>query len=365
MALGLIINPFAGMGGPVGLHGSDGADVLAEARSRGARPVAAERARRAMIAFQREGRAGILSGPGSLGSDVLTSLDIPHEVIPFEPAGSAEDTRTAVLVMNGKTDLVLFAGGDGTARDVAFVRSKDMPVLGIPAGVKMHSGVFARTPEEAGRSAARFLASGTRRVTDGEVMDIDETARREGVLSASLHDIVAVPDTGIRLQGPKARTSGDISDLDPAIADYVQRMRPSVLYLAGPGTAMAALKARAGGGSLLGVDAIRDGRIVATDLGEEGILDLLETSPQARIVLSVIGGQGFLFGRGNQQLSARVIRKVGPGNIDILCQGTKLAALVPPELSVDTGDRDLDAELSGYRPVITGAGRQQVVRVSY
>lgn len=358
------MNPYAGLGGAVGLHGSDGAGTIAEALRRGAQSPVPERTRRAMEAFRREGGGAMLAGPGPLGADVLDELGMPHETISLEPRGGAQDTRDCVSAMTDAVDLILFAGGDGTACDVASARTGDVPVLGIPAGVKMHSAVFARSPEEAGRIAARYLAAARRRRAQADVMDIDEDARRAGVLSASLHDVVPVPDVGLRLQGPKARTSGDISELDPAIGEYVRRMKPSVLYLAGPGTAMAALKARVGGGALLGVDAIRDGKIVGSDLSEQQILDLLEQQPEARIVLSVIGGQGFLLGRGNQQLSARVIRRVGPANIDILCQGAKLAALHPVELSVDTGDRALDAELAGYKPVTTGAGRQQVVRIS-
>ena len=359
--LGLVVNPLAGLGGAVALKGSDGAAIVARALKAGAVPQAGVRATRAMAAFQRDGGGPTLTGPGDLGADAAPWAD----VVPLSPTGTAQDTAGLVAAMQGRVALILFAGGDGTARDVIAANRTDIPVLGIPAGVKMHSGVFARTPERAGQVAASFLASDARRVETAEVMDVDEEARRAGRLSAQLHGTARTPAGPSAHQGPKAGSGGDgLAEIDAALAEYAREMKEDTLYLIGPGMTMAALKDRLGGGTLLGVDAARGGEIVARDLTEAAILALLEAAGDARIVLTVIGGQGFLLGRGNQQLSPRVVDRVGPGAIDVICPASKLAALTPQELAVDTGDAALDRGLSGFRQIITGARRRQVVRVA-
>jgi predicted polyphosphate/ATP-dependent NAD kinase len=280
-----------------------------------------------------------------------------------EPSYSADDTRALVSEMQGKVDLILFCGGDGTARDVADANVSGIPILGIPAGVKMHSGVFARSPERAGQAAAAFLNDPGHPIELVEILDIDEAARRNGRLSAQLFTVARSPVArGVR-QNPKAGGGDLLAETDAALADYVRRMQPGCLYILGPGTTMAALKDRLGGGTLLGVDLARDGEICARDLSELQLLDALSDNTPARIVLTVVGGQGFILGRGNQQISGRVIDRVGTDRIDVICAGAKLAALDPQELTVDTGDVALDARLAGYWQVTTGPGRRQVVRV--
>lgn len=358
--LGLIVNPFAGLGGTVALKGSDGSEIVAQALAAGAKPLAGTRAARAMAAFRRDSGGAVLTGPGALGAEAAPEAD----VLALTPSGDASDTTRLVAAMRGRVDLILFAGGDGTARDVAAANVTGIPILGIPAGVKMHSGVFARTPERAGQVAAAFLSTATERTEAAEIMDIDEGARRQGRLSAHLFGMAQTPAGPAAHQGPKSPGLSGVAEVDAALADYVRRMDPATLYLIGPGSTMAALKDRLGGGTLLGVDAALGGEIVARDLTEAGLLELLDRDRPARIVLTVIGGQGFLLGRGNQQFSPRVIDTVGPDAIDVICAASKLAALTPQELAVDTGDAALDAALTGFRPIITGPGRQQVVRVA-
>lgn len=361
--LGLIVNPIAGLGGPAGLNGSDGADILSRALERGARPGAVARAGRAMRAFA--GACPVVTGPGVLGAEAIAD-GATVEVVAMTVADDASDTRRLAEAMKGRVDLILFAGGDGTARDIAGVVGEAVPILGIPAGVKMHSAIFARNPESAGRGAAEFLKADRARTQRAEVLDIDEAARREGRLSTSLYGVVRTPDAAQVLQGAKAGGGGGLGELDAALGIYVAGMDPDTLYLLGPGTTMAALKARLAGcaGSLLGVDAARGGEIVAANASERDLVALLEGASRARIALSVVGGQGFLLGRGNQQISPRVLRRVGLDNIDVFCASEKLARLSPAVLSVDTGDSRLDAELAGYRPVMTGANKSQVVRIA-
>jgi len=359
--IGLVVNPIAGVGGPFAAKGSDDPALVKQAHAAGIMSKAPDRAHRAMIACLRLIDAEVVTGPGFLGQSACgdaTLVDMPALT------GCAQDTRNLVSELQDRVDLILFCGGDGTARDVVAANTKGVPILGIPAGVKMHSGVFGRSPEWAGQAAAEFLSDPARRVDMVEVMDIDEAERRQGRLSARLYAVTRTPAQRGGRQGPKAAGGDLIADMDAAIADYVRRMDAETLYLLGPGTTMNALKDRIGSGSLLGVDAALTRAIMARDLSESAILDLLTRHTEARIVLTVVGGQGFVLGRGNQQLSARVIRAVGPGRIDVICASAKLAALDPQELTIDTGDITLDTQMAGYWQIMTGPGRRQVVRVA-
>ncbi|RVT81500.1 hypothetical protein DXV76_20450 [Rhodobacteraceae bacterium CCMM004] len=355
--LGLVVNPLAGIGGPAGLNGSDDAAAIQRAIAAGARPQATERAARAMAAFRRESDASVVTGPGALGADAANCADIvPHFI-----TGTAEDTRALVAAMQDRVDLILFCGGDGTARDVAAANQAGVPILGVPAGVKMHSGIFSRTPERAGQGAAAFLAAPQHPTELVEILDIDEAARARGRLSAEVHTVARAPLLQTALQGPKSAGNSAVGDLDAALARYVAEMQPGVTYVIGPGTTMAALKDRLGGGTLLGVDAARNGRIVGRNLDRAGI-ETLATAGAVRIALGVVGGQGFLLGRGNQQIGPATLRRVGRDAIDVFCTPAKLAAL-PRGLCVDTGEAALDAEFAGYMQIATGPGRRQVVRV--
>ena len=275
-----------------------------------------------------------------------------------------------VEAMQGCVDLLLFVGGDGTARDVAAANGRGHPMLGVPAGVKMHSGVFARSPERAGQAAATFLASAARRTEMVEILDIDEEARNAGRLSARLHTVARTPATTHLRQAAKTGGGDLVAEMDASLATYAATMRLGTTYILGPGTTMAALKDRLGGGTLLGVDVAHGSGIVARDV-DAARLEAMVADPAvaARIVLTVVGGQGFILGRGNQQISAPVIRAVGTTGggtdrgIDVICSPAKLAALDPAELTVDTNDTALDAMLAGYWPIITGPGRRQVMRV--
>ncbi len=356
--LGLVVNPVAGLGGPLGEKGSDRAGIAHRATACGLEQRSLPRATRAMAAAMREHPVSILTGASALGRSAWPNA----KVLDIGPlTGTSADTTRLVEAMAGRVDLILFVGGDGTARDVASANPQGIPILGVPAGVKMHSGVFARSPERAGHAAAAFLASSTRRTEMVEILDIDEEERRAGRLSARLHTVARTPET-IRVRQSAKVGGGDLmAEVDAALARYVAEMEDETLYILGPGTTMAALKARLGGGTLLGVDVAQGGRIVARDV-DAATLRTMVAKP-ARIALTVVGGQGFILGRGNQQISADIIRAVGPGRIDVICNPAKLAALDPAELTVDTDDPALDDALAGYWPVITGPGRRQVMRV--
>ncbi|NMD18419.1 MAG: ATP-NAD kinase, partial [Synergistaceae bacterium] len=281
------------------------------------------------------------------------------------PPPSGGDTRRSALAMEeAGVDLVLFTGGDGTARDIAAVLGTRVPALGIPSGVKIHSPVFARNPTMAGELAGLFLTGGSVALEEREVMDIDEEAFREGSLRARLFGYLLVPCERRFLQGGKSGggKSGAV-ELDGIAREVISRMVPGDLYLVGPGTTTAAIMKRLGCGySLLGVDALRDGKTLGVDLSEREVLELLLPG-RTWLVVSVIGGQGFILGRGNLQLSPRVIRSVGKERILVLGAPSKLKGLYGKALLVDTGDPSLDGALCGYTPVITGLGEETLFRV--
>jgi predicted polyphosphate/ATP-dependent NAD kinase len=229
----------------------------------------------------------------------------------------------------------------------------------------MQSAVFASSPRAAGLLARRALA-GEVSMREREVMDIDEAARREGRVSARLHGVLLCPVAEDLMQGVKVGGGRDEGAALASLAEAVARALPAgALALLGPGTTMRAVADRLGvAKTLLGVDVARDGRIVAADAGEAAILAALAEDDPAVIVVSPIGGQGFLFGRGNQPMSPAVLRRVGLGNVLVAATEAKLAGLPGHVLRVDTGDADLDDRLAGYRRVITGVGTEAVCRVA-
>lgn len=367
--LGLIVNPLAGMGGSVGLKGTDGPEILEEARRRGARPLAGGRAVRALIRLTAsETSFGLVTGSGALGEHSSLAAGLKPVVVHRAEPGSIGpgDTKAAAeaMALSG-VDLLIFAGGDGTARDILSVVGDRMPVLGIPAGVKMHSAVFGASPESAGSLAALFLdGSPAARLRDAEVMDLDETAFREDRLSARLYGYARSPYERHLAQNAKAGSrAGDNAVLEAACRRVAAGMRKGVLYVVGPGTTMRRVMNSLGlPSTLLGVDAVLDGVLVGSDLDEQALLGLME-GRETRIVVGVLGGQGYLFGRGNQQISAAVIRRVGRAGIVAVASMDKLIDLEAGSLRVDTGDAEVDAMLAGYLRLHTGPDRSALFEV--
>jgi predicted polyphosphate/ATP-dependent NAD kinase len=363
--LGLIVNPIAGMGGRVALKGTD-ASVLAEAVRRGATPVAAGRAATALAALPPG--TPVLTAAGAMGADAARAAGLrPIVVTEIGTTTSAADTMEAATAMARQgAALILFAGGDGTACAVATAVGGTVPVLGIPTGVKMHSGVFAVTPAAAGRLAAAFLAAepAARRTHDAEVMDSDEAALRRGVVSARLHGIMRIPHAPHLV--PRGKSGGAAPDAaaTAACARVAATLAADTVHIFGPGLTTQRVLARLGiVGALLGVDAVCNGTLLGADLTEAAILRLIADRP-ARLVTGVVGGQGFLFGRGNQQISPAVLRRVGRDGITVLADMAKIAALPSAALHVDTGDAAIDAMLGGFWRVRVGPDQWAVCRVA-
>ena len=370
--IGLIVNPIAGMGGRCGLKGTDGAGILAQARALGAEPEAPGRAELAVSRLAPlKGEIEILTISGDMGENEARAAGFTPTVL-FGTDGqttTSDDTRRAAAEMVAAgVDLILFAGGDGTARDVYAAAGPDAVCLGVPAGCKIHSGVYGINPRNAGELAALYLQGKVTRVKQAEVMDIDEEAFRLGRVSAELFGYLTVPRDEARVQGGKAgRTASDENALDAIAFGLLDRMDPETLYLLGTGSTVFGIKKRLGiAGTLLGVDVVRDRQLVAADVTEHQLLDLLGPpgSTPARIVVTVIGGQGYIFGRGNQQFSPRVIERVGRENITVVATRQKLAALGGRPLLVDTGSEQTNELLSGYVRVLTGYDDVIAVRVT-
>jgi len=360
------------MGGRVALKGTDGAATLQLARDRGATPLAPGRARRALQSLaDTDGSAiHVVAAPGSMGASLARDAGLNVEATgpATDAPTTAADTRLAATAMLGRqVELLLFAGGDGTARDIYDAIGADLPLLGIPAGVKMHSGVFAATPRAAGMAASAYLrASGAARLREADIADVDEEAQRVDRVATRLYGRARVPQQPRLMLGAKAASlSSPDAGLDALCRAIATEMQPDSLYLLGPGTTTAAVLAHLGvRGTLLGVDAVRNAHIVAADLDEAGLLAALEWGGSVELITGIIGGQGALFGRGNRQLSAEVLRRVGPDRMRIICAADKLFALDPPMLRVDTGDDELDDELCGYVQVHVAPGRTLVMNVS-
>lgn len=367
--IGFILNPIAGMGGPAALKGTDGPGVIARARALGTEAVAPPRARRALVRLA--GRAGpaieILASPGEMGAAAAREAGLLVRELPLAVGATttaADTVAAAGALLERAVALILFAGGDGTARDVMGAVGEAVPLLGIPAGVKMHSAVFAVDPEAAGELAA-LAALGDPRISfrAAEVMDIDEEAARDGRLSARLHGYARVPFERTLLSGPKSGASGEDATLDALCREVAGEMAPGVLHVIGPGTTTARVLRHLGlEGSLLGVDAVLDGRLLGRDLSRAELERLLAGRP-ARIILGIIGGQGYIFGRGNQQIGADVIRAVGRDNIVLLASQQKLLGLAAPRLLADTGDPAVDDMLQGFIRVRIAPHTSTLMRV--
>jgi len=377
MRLGLIINPMSGIGGTVGFKGSDGREIVEQALVQGAQPKAGERVLLAMEKLTDVIKQPILTVAGAMGADVLEQAGIAHKVImQTSVETTANDTEKAVLELcDNNIDLLMFAGGDGTARDVLDALNDNgqvetLPVIGIPAGCKIHSAVYAVTPSRAGELVAMLEQGEPLSVKQAEVMDLDEAAYRDGKISASCYGYLSVPVDDARMQAMK---QGGVNHEEIAVqdiaSDVVENMEDDVLYFIGAGTTTAAVMDELGlENSLLGVDVVRNRELLANDVNETDLLALLNDRSQknqvAKIVVTAIGGQGHVFGRGNQQFSPTVIAKVGSRNIIVIATNEKLRSLQGRPLLLDTGSSQLDEELAGMRQIVTGFEQRTLYQLS-
>jgi predicted polyphosphate/ATP-dependent NAD kinase len=366
--LGLIINPLAGLGGSVGLKGSDG--QAEQALALGAVPQAMNRAQTTLAELLTlKSQFTVYTVAGDMGENSCQQLGLPYQLVytPQTDTTTALDTEQAAqALIDAKVDLILFAGGDGTARNICHVVAEQSTVLGIPAGVKIHSGVYAISPTAAGKLVAKLIAGELVSLDSADVMDIDEQAFRQGVVKARRFGEMRIPAQLRYVQSVKA--GGQESDelvLADLAAYVTEQMQDNVRYIMGSGSTVAAVMQELGlDNTLLGVDVVENGQLIGQDVSAEQLFSLIDGYP-SQLIITLIGGQGHVFGRGNQQLSPKVIRSLGRNNIQIIASKGKLEQLQGRPLLADTGDVGLDQELAGLINILTGYNDYVMYRLGW
>lgn len=367
--IGLIVNPVAGVGGSVGLKGSDGIEIQEMAFKLGAIKKSNEKAKVALkeiLAYK--DKIEIYTYPNEMGENISRELGFNTKVLKDDIGDKTTylDTEKAAREMlEQEVDLILFAGGDGTARNIYNAVGNSVLVLGIPAGVKIHSAVYSLNPQSAGKLVKLLLDGEKVETQEAEVMDIDEDAFREGRVTAKLYGYLSVPYEKRYVQNMKSGgVAGEKVALQGMANHVIDEMQDNILYIIGPGTTTRGILEKLElKYTLLGVDLVYNKEIIKNDATENDILKYLEKYRRGKIVVTTIGGQGYIFGRGNQQISAKVIKKVGKENIIIVTTEDKLNSNFMQPLIVDTGEEDVDEYLKGYYKVIVGFENMIMYRV--
>jgi len=371
MRLGFIVNPIAGMGGRVGLKGTD--MVVKEAIAKGAKPVAPQRAIEFLQKLKentREKSIEVLTCPTIMGEEEARKASFPVRVLQMKigKETSAEDTKEAVRLLSAmKVDLIVFVGGDGTAKDIldAMLECDEVPVLGVPSGVKMYSGIFAVNPSDAVDVVLAFALKQAE-IAEFEVVDSDEAAIRSDTLAVKLYGFLKGPFLPMHVQGSKQISPETVDEKDnqTAIAKFIiEEMRPDATYILGPGTTVKRIAELLGvKKTVLGVDIYSKGKVIL-DVDEGKIMEEIGDWHNAWIVLSPIGHQGILLGRGNQQISPQIIKRIGKEHIIVGVTKSKLHSIDGGVLRVDTGNAEVDEMLRGYIKVVTDYKEWRLVSV--
>lgn len=213
----------------------------------------------------------------------------------------------------------------------------------------------------------KFFSGEELELVDGEVMDIDEEAFRAGVVTTRLYGLMNIPSDPELIQMTKS--GGNQAPEREVLLGIAERIvedmedNPETFYIIGSGSSLSPIMEVLDlQNTLLGIDVVRNRQLVGQDVNEREILQLIEDHP-AKIVVTVIGNQGYVFGRGNQQISAEVIKQVGKENILIVATRNKLDTLKGRPLLVDTGDPELNSSFNGFIRVITTYSSESVTKV--
>ncbi len=371
MKVGLIVNPIAGMGGRVGLKGTD--NVLKLAIKKGAEPTSPKRATEFLQELKKkmlETRIDIVTCPSVMGQDEAEAAKFEVEILPMTIGmqTTAEDTKSAVqLLIAENVDLIVFVGGDGTAKDIldTLQSCPEIPVLGVPSGVKMYSGIFAVNPSDAAEVLLAFSRKEAE-VTDFEIIDADEAAIRSDHFSVKLHGYLKGPFLPAHIQGSKQMSPETVDEVDSqkAIGRFIiEEVPPDATMILGPGTTVKQVAELLNvKKTILGVDLLKEGKVIL-DADERRLLEEVHDWSKTWIIVSPIGHQGILFGRGNQQISPKVIKLVGKRHIIVAATKSKLQSIEGNVLRIDTGNAEIDRMLKGYIKVATDYREWRLVEV--
>jgi len=382
--IGLVINHYAGIGGRVGLKGSDGAEIREQAFKLGAKKLAFDKA---LLCFKQFGEycneVKVFTAAGEMGEKLCLKLNLKHQIVTYKEITSrsfdslrtnteyftnAEDTKLLVTELcKLGMDIILFVGGDGTARDVCNAINEEQLVLGIPAGVKIHSGVYSVSPEAAGKLMIDLLLGKMVSVQQADVVDLNEEEYRAGRVKTKYYGEMSVPSSQVYMQSVKhgSMQTEELELIDIA-SDVIEEMQDDVYYVIGSGTTCAAIMDELNlKNTLLGSDVIFNNELYLEDATEKDLLNLLEKSQKVIFILTVIGGQGHILGRGNHQISPEVIIKAGWSSFNIIATKSKLSELQGRPLQVDTGDAELDHKLFGLKKITTGYHEKVLYPVGY
>ncbi len=363
-----LVNPIAGIGGRPGLKGSD--NVVEEAIKKGGTPLSPIKAKTFLSKLSRDilDKVLFLTADNKMGEDYLSEIGANYEIVhKSSKPSTAEDTISVVkkaILSHGK--LIVFVGGDGTARDVLSAIKDlkvDIPILGVPAGVKVYSSVFGNTPRDSANILKAFVR-GVASISLREIVDIDEESVRSDRMSIKIYGYALTPTYSNLLQPSKATFHGVYDEENKeAIANYiVENMDPKALYVLGPGSTVKKIGDRLGiNKTLLGVDLYAEGKLLRKDVGEDEIIKAMKRYPKTFMVISPIGKQGFILGRGNQQIGPEVLRKITKKELIVVATRGKLTET--PVLRVDTGYPDLDKKFRGYLRVIVDYNMEKIVKV--
>lgn len=367
MEAGLIVNPVAGVGGPKGLKGSDGT-LAGSALDKGAVLTSGHRACEAFDSLIAEAQDELLNLPdimtcsGSMGEDALRLSGYRNFTIVYEvnDQTTGRDTTEAARVMKERgADIIVFSGGDGTARDVVRGVGEDFPVIGIPAGVKMYTGVFLNRPSDLGRAMLDILINGLR-TTKVELLDFDRSSEDPSI-GVGRYGRATIPVLQ-SIQAGKSEYPAEEEDLEGICSYLIEKMQNDTYYVMGTGsTVKAAVRMLGYVTPSLGVDIILGREMEASDVTDTDILSLLHKGKRICVVVTPLGGNGFIFGRGNQQISPAFLSSIEREDLIILATREKINRL--GVLRVDTGNAQLDSSLKGLVEVITGYASRKICEV--
>lgn len=339
--IGFLVNPVAGSGGRIGHKGSD--DLYIENPET---PLKIKRflklAPKDVLYITPKGKMGELYFTNDFNTKVINIKNLDRT--------TREDTLIASKeFVKEKCDIIIFAGGDGTARDIFSIVADKIPILGIPTGVKMHSGVFANTPEAAAIILKKYL-NNEASIIDAEILDVDEEKYRRGIYDVKLYGIAKTPSYSTYLTPSKEEIITEEEELEGIAEFIIDNMKDNEYYIFGSGSTVKYILKKLGyNTNFLSIDVTYGKKLL---MSSANYYDLMNLTGELNLVLTPIGKQGFLIGRGNQEIGPELLKKISKERIIIISTKSKLNTINC--LRIDSGDPEIDRKLSGVYKVVVG-----------